>query len=198
MVKTVELMGLATFNIFVALTLSATVLSGANKENTNSVLTESNITTFINDVATISGGLKTDMDEHNIVEYFIAHMTKEGRVKASISYKMDNQDEQQRDMDMGRMDYISHILQGMKTMQKHETKTRIDYIKVAEDGKSARVVTTNYERGIMPTEDAFGDMVAMPVLGTSYCEQNIVLSPDRVIQMDGAECTTSISFEESF
>ncbi len=199
MVKTVELMGLATFNIFVALTLSATVLSGGKDDGSIKTLTEENITAFVNDVAAVSGGLKTEMDEHNIVEYFLAHMTENGRVKAAISYSLPQEgEEQKRDMDMGRMEYISYILQGLKAMKKHETKTRIDYIKVADDGQSAHVVTTNYERGMMPTQDAFGDDTMVPVLGTSFCEQQIVLNGDKIIQMDGAECTTTINFEESF
>ena len=190
-------MGLATFNIFVALTLSATVLSGRGEDGITA-LTHENISAFVNDVAAISGGLKTEMDEHNIVEYFIAHMTENGRVKASISYSFASEGEQQRDMDMGRMEYINYILQGMKTMKKHETKTQIDFIDVADDGLSARVVTTNYERGMMPSQDSFGDEAMIPVLGTSYCEQRIVLAESEVIQMDGAECTTTINFEEAF
>lgn len=190
-------MGLATFNIFVALTLSATVLSGKGDEGIKT-LTHENISAFVNDVAAISGGLKTEMDQHTIVEYFIAHMTENGRVKASISYKLAAEDEQQRDMDMGRMEYINYVLQGMKAMKKHETKTQIDFIDVADDGLSARVVTTNYERGMMPSQDSFGDEAMIPVIGTSYCEQRIVLAESEVIQMDGAECTTTINFEEAF
>lgn len=192
-------MGLATFNIFVALTLSATVLSGGKGDDGIKTLTEENITAFVNDVAAVSGGMKTEMDEHNIVEYFLAHMTENGRVKAAISYSLPQESgEQQRDMDMGRMEYISYVLQGLKAMQKHETRTRIDYIKIADDGLSAHVVTTNYERGMMPTQDGFGDDAMVPVLGTSFCEQEIVLSGDSMIQMDGAECSTTINFEEAF
>lgn len=190
-------MGLATFNIFVALTLSATVLSHKD-DGGIAALTHDNITIFVNDVAAISGGLKTEMDEHNIVEYFIAHMTENGRVKASISYKLAAEGEQERDMDMGRMEYINYVLQGMKAMKKHETKTQIDYIDVADDGLSAHVVTTNYERGMMPSQDSFGDETMIPVLGMSYCEQRLVLAESSVIQMDGAECTTTINFEEAF
>ena len=83
-------------------------------------------------------------------------------------------------------------------MKKHETKTQIDYIDVADDGLSARVVTTNYERGMMPSQDSFGDETMIPVLGTSYCEQRLILAESEFIQMDGAECTTTINLEEAF
>jgi hypothetical protein len=51
---------------------------------------------------------------------------------------------------------------------------------------------------MMPMDDGFGDIAKVPVLGTSYCEQRVVLNDAKVIQLDGADCTTTISFEEAF
>lgn len=197
MVKTVELMGLATMNIFVALTLSVTVLHKTDA-NAAHALTESNITAFVNEVATVSAGLNPDMDQHTMVEYMMDRMTEDGQYKTTLNYKIGGSGEQQRELEMNRLELISHALQGQKTMKKHETKTEINKISINPDGRSAAIVITNYERGTMPTDDGFGDTAMVPVLGMSYCEQKIVLSGKNQLQIDGAQCTTTMQFEEAF
>lgn len=190
-------MGLATFNVFIALTLSVTVLNNRDNGGVDK-LTEANVTAFVDDIAKAAAGLRTDMTQHTLVEYLMAHLTENSRYATSITYRVGNTGPQERDMEMGRMEFINFVLQGLKSMEKHETKTKIDYIKVEDSGKAAHVVVTNYERGMMPMDDGFGDVQKVPILGTSYCEQKVVLSSAGIIQLDGAECTTTINFEDAF
>lgn len=195
--RTLELMGLVTVNIMVALTLSATVLSQHGNKGIES-LTSDNVGAFINDFATTSTSLRNGPDRHKLVEYMMAHLSEEGRYKTRVSYRVADGTDQETQMDMGRMEFIGHTLQGLKSMEKHETRTNIEHIKIAEGGKEARVIVTSYERGVMPVENPFGDVAKMPVLGMSHCAQDIVLSPDKTIQIRGAECVTTINFEEAF
>lgn len=190
-------MGLATFNIFIAMVLSTTVLSKAGEDEVTS-LNQSNIAGFVNDIADVTAGLRQDMDEHSVVTYLLNHLTEGGRYKTVIDYSLSQAGTQERELEMDRMGFISHVLQGIKSMQKHEALVDIEYINIEPDGQSATIMITNYERGLMPAQDEFGDTNMVPVLGTSFCEQRLVLGDKNNIQMDGATCTTTIDFEEAF
>ncbi len=194
--KSFELLGLAAFNIFLAIILSATFLTNAGVSV--DTLNESNVEGFITRVAEISGGRDEAMDQYSITSFFMDHISDDSTFVSTIEYNMPDMEDSARELEMDKMTFISHVLQGMQAMDKHESAVQIDHIDIADNGKSARVVTTNYERGVMPVDDGFGDIRMMPVMGTSYCEQKLVLSQKRTIQMAGAECSTSISFQESY
>ena len=66
------------------------------------------------------------------------------------------------------------------------------------DGRAALVVTTNYERGVIPVQGIMGDAQMLPVTGTSFCEQEVVLSDKKIIQMAEAECKTNIAFADAY
>jgi len=194
--KSLELLGLAAFNIFIALILSATFLSKDNgKVN---ALTETNVTHFITEVAEVAGGKRQDMDQLSIMKYFMDHIADKGMFTSKIEFSLPDMSSNERTLEMDKNNFISHTIEGMKTMTQRETEVKIDYIKIAENGKSAKVNTTNYERGVMPVADEMGEAQMMPVTGTSYCEQELVLSEKNIIQMAGASCSTNINFAESY
>ncbi|MCB9991930.1 MAG: hypothetical protein H6867_11290 [Rhodospirillales bacterium] len=195
--KSFEMMGLAAFNIFIAIILSSVFLTKGGSSSVNS-LTESNIERFINDVTAISGGQRDDMDAYSVTDFLMTHIAENSNFKTEIEYGLPDMPSNMRTLEMDKMNFISHTLQGMKAMTRHESAVRIEYIKIADSGKSAKVMTTNYERGIMPVSDDFGEARMMPVTGTSYCEQELVLSGKNVIQMAGANCSTSIDFSDSY
>lgn len=194
--KSLELLGLAAFNIFIALILSATILSNGNGRV--STLDETNVTHFITEVADVAGGKREDMDPFSITEYFMAHIADHGKFISNIEFSLPDMSSDSRMLEMDKKNFISHTLEGMKTMSQRETAVEIEYIKIADNGKSAKVTTTNYERGVMPVEDGMGEAQMMPVTGTSYCEQELVLSRENIIQMAAANCSTSISFSDSY
>jgi len=194
--KSIELLGLAAVNIIIAMVLSATFLT--KSDTAVKELTQANVEQFVNDVAQVSGGLREDMDQFSITKYFMKHIAEEGMFISTIEYAMPDMPSSERTLEMDKMNFISHVLQGMGTMNKHETAVQIEYIKIVDNGKRATVMTTNYERGVMPVEDGFGDTQMMPITGTSYCEQELVLSTGNVIQMAGANCDTDINFTNSY
>ena len=193
--KSVELLGLAAFNIFIAIILSATFLTGAG--SSVSALTETNVESFITEVAEVSGGKREDMDSYSITHFFMDHIAEDGVFKSEIAYAMPDMPSSTRTLEMDKLNFISHILEGMKSMTKHETAVKIEYIRITDNGKSAIVTTTNYERGVMPIADSFGDAQMVPVTGTSYCEQQVILN-GKTIQMAGADCSTNIDFANSY
>ncbi len=194
--KSFELLGLAAFNIFIALILSMTFLTKGNTKV--SALTETNVTHFITEAADVAGGKRQEMDQFSITEYFLAHIADHGLFTSTIEFTIPEMEASSRTLEMDKNNYISHVLEGSKAMTKRETEVKIEYIKIAEGGKSAKVNTTNYERGVMPVEDGMGEARMMPVTGTSYCEQELVLSDKHIIQMAGASCSTNIDFSDSY
>lgn len=203
--KTLELLGLAGFNVFIALILSVTFLgkSARAPDESVSALTKSHIETFINDVTQISGGLREDMDSYGIADYLMNHIAEDSVFSSRIEYQVEGFDqpfigEDGQELEMGKLDFIGHILEGIKVLDHHEAAVRIEYIEIDGAGQSAMVTTTSHERGIMPVDDGTEQGRMIPVTGVSYCEQRLVLSEKKIIQMAGATCQTSISVTESF
>lgn len=194
--KSLELLGLAAFNVFIALILSATFL--AKSGPSVSALTEDNIRAFVTEAAAVSGGQRQDMDSYGVTDYFMGHIADDGLFTSTIAYDMPDMPASERTMEMDKMKFISNVLQGIQSMTRHETAVDIEYIKITDNGKSAHVVTTNYERGVMPMDDGMGESNMVPVTGTSYCEQTLVLSGKNVIQMAGAKCNTNIDFSDAY
>lgn len=197
--KSIELLGLAAFNVFIALILCATFLSGnGGGKDRVETLTEDNVAIFIAEVSDVAAGKKQQMDGFGITEYLMTHIADHGVFKSTISFTMPDAPASSRELEMDKMNFISHTLQGMKTMEKRETVVKIDYIQIADNGKTASVTTTNRERGVMPVDDGSGEMKKIPVEGTSYCEQKLELSDKKIIQMAEAKCSTSIDFANSY
>ncbi|MBI4030902.1 MAG: hypothetical protein HY370_04445, partial [Proteobacteria bacterium] len=189
---------LITFNVFIALILSVTFLSrtGAGSASIPDRLTEPYVVRFIEEFAAITGGQRTDMDSYALADYFMDHLSKEIRFTTTLRYSIPDQPEEKRTLEMDRATFIGNVMQGQRTIDKHETKVRIEYIDIADDEKSATVLVTNYERGLMPVDDGAGNEVIMPVQGTSYCEQKLSLDENFLIRLDDAICTTDIVFSE--
>ena len=194
--KSIELLGLAAFNIFIAIVLSTPVLS--KSDAAVSSLTESNVERFINEMAQVSGGLREDMDAYSITGYFMNHIADGGVFKTRIAYDLPDMPTNEREHEMDKLNFISHVLQDTKSMERHETAVKIEHIKIVENGRRAQVMTTNYERGVMPIADGYGEPRMVPVTGTSYCEQDVVLSGKNIIQVAGVNCSTNIDFAESY
>ena len=192
--KSLELLGLASFNVMIALVLSVAFLSHAGGKMDR--LTEASVTAFITEVSEISAGKRKDMDPYSITSYFMTHITQDGSFKTTLRYSIPEMPDDERQMEMDKMNFISHTLQGLQTMADRETMVKVEFVQIEDGGKSAAITTTNYERGMMPVDDGSGTVNMMPVQGTSYCEQKVILNDKRLIQMAGATCTTDITFSE--
>ena len=191
--RSIELLGLAAFNVFLVVGLSVTVLSRAGPGPVDR-LTESNVTQFVNETTDISSGKRANMDKFGMTSFFMAHIADDGKFTNTISYEMPEVPVQQRVLEMGKTDFISRILQDLHTIERRETAVHVEHVGLNGDKTSAAVLTTTLERGLMSVSDEeSGQSNLVPVSGRSYCEQTIVLNK-HVIQMAGATCTTTISF----
>jgi hypothetical protein len=159
-------------------------------------LSEDSIKAFLQEASEIAGGQRKEMDSYSITEYFMDHIAPEGQFRTTMRYNIPDMPENERVLEMDKMNFISNTLEGMHEMTARETLVKVEYVKIDPAGRNAEVVTTNYERGMMPVADDSGDTNMMPVQGVSYCEQKLVLNDQRKIQMANAKCTTDLSFSE--
>ena len=195
--KSLELLGMAAFNVVLAMILFSAFIKDAAPPLSVSQLTEANVTSFIEDVSAISGGMKEDMDSFAITTFLMDHISDDSRFSTILKYRIDDGEDEEQ-MDMGKMDFISYVLKGQETMDRHESRVDIDYIKITGGGRSAHVVTTTRERGMIMAFNDFGDESTVPVVGTSYCEQELVLSDKKMIQMKEADCTTYMEISDGY
>lgn len=191
--KSLELLGLVSLNVLVAMMLSVAFLP---RGGSTGALTEANVRNFIADMSSVSAGERKDMDSYGIADYFMDHIAPDSVFKTTLRYNIPEMPENEQQMQMDKMEFISRTLQSMRAMDERETKVNVEYIQIAQDGRSAAVTTTNYERGLMPVDDGSGAVDMMPVYGTSYCEQKIVLTETRTIALSGATCYTDLTFSE--
>jgi len=194
--KSLELLGLASFNVLIAMILSVTFLSNVGGKMDR--LTEASVRDFIVIVSDISAGKKTELDQYSITSFFMKHISPSSIFETTLRYSIPDTEDDERKIKMDKMTFISHTLQGMDTMKDRETMVKIESIDIADTGQTAAVTTTNYERGLMPIDDGSGMLSMMPVQGISYCEQKVLLNDQQIIQMGGAVCSSELSFSEGF
>lgn len=193
--KSLELLGLAGFNVFLALILAVTFLGGGKEEGMRlDSLTEEYVEAFLNDANAIASGRREDMDDFSITGFFMDHIADSGAFVNKVAYQLPLQDPQEKIVQMGKMDFIASVLQDIKSKEESgESSMTIESIVIADNGRRARAAMTSQDKGVMPMDDGSGEIQKIPVSGTSYCEQELVLQ-DRRIKMEKTDCTTTLDF----
>ena len=104
--KSFELLGLAAFNVFIAIILSAMFLTkdGASVRS----LTETNIEQFVTEVAAVSGGKRDDMDSYSITKFFMDHIAENGLFTSEIEYAMPDMPASTRTLALDKLNFIRH------------------------------------------------------------------------------------------
>lgn len=188
--KSLELMGFATVNGFLAMVLSMTFLSGGHKTDIQR-LTRANITEFVNQVTTVSSGTGKETDLLKVADFLTKHISDDSHFTSTMQYNLPNVPMDEKIVDFSKREYISHILEELKSMPDRQAKTRIEDIDIKHNAVEARVITTSYEQGVVPMDNGEEKTVPMAITGISYCEQKIVLK-NKTITMAGATCSTSV------
>lgn len=196
--KTLELLGLASFNVFIALMLAVNLMSGDARPVKARQLTEAVVRDFVQETALISAGKKADMDSYAIMSYFMDHIADGSHFNMILRYTKPDDMPEERLVDLDKLAYISSAMEELKTLETRDSEVTVEFVSVDKSGKSASVVTTSKESGMMPLDDGMGGQVLAPVRGISYCENKVVLSEKSVVQMAGATCTTDLVISESF
>ncbi len=189
--KSLELVGLATFNAFLAMILAVTFLSQSGGKAHLNKLTEANIRAFITEATMMSTGQKKGADQFAVTEYLMKHIDDASTFTTSLQYDIPNADKDKHTLELDKQTYIAHVIEDMKQLKGEEATTNIEDIQIEHGATQARVVTTSYERGQMAVKDTDDNTTTLPVRGISYCEQTIILK-NQVISMAGAKCSTNI------
>ena len=193
--RSLELLGMASFNVFLGLVLTVTFLNQNGNEKP-SRLTEARITEFVTEMTHIALGNNPQLDQLGITTWLMDHLEENSSFSNNMNVLQANGQTREEKLEMNRMDYISHVLGEIKTVKSREANLHIEYIKIEESGKGASVIFTSMEKGRIPVvnEDTSYEI---PVSGTSYCEQKIILDK-KIIKVSNATCTTNVSMTESY
>lgn len=199
--KSFEMLGLAAFNVFLAMVMAVNIMSGGDENSTSEKLErldKHHVEAFVEKVsAMLNNTGEQEWSAYNIAQYLNRHISADSQFHSVLSYRSSDLPVNDTQLTLSKNEYIAHAIQGRDSMARHETKTIIEFVEILDDGKRARAVITNYERGIMNQGQGTGTG-GLPVSGMSYCEQDFVLSENNLIQMDGASCSTEMTFHEAF
>ena len=193
--KSLELLGLASFNVFLGLVLTTTFLS-RNNEQSPSRLTEASVSAFVEEMNRVSAGAMPESDSYSVTTWLMSHVDENSKFTTNMNISPANGEPREEKMEMGRMDFIGHVLQEMKAVQNRESSVHIEYVRVEDSGTTASVVFTNMEKGEVPYANE-GEEYMIPVTGTSYCEQQLALK-NKVIMVTGGVCTSNVSMAQAY
>ncbi len=193
---------MVSFNIFLGMTLTVTFL-GQNSESAPTRLTEANVSAFVKEMTNVTLGKNPDpeqtgtvLDQYGITTWFMRHLNEDSTFQASINISQPNGLNRQEKLDMNRLDYISQVLKDNKSVKSREATLHVEYVRIDAGGKGASVVFTTMEKARVPVPSENGGY-EIPVTGTSYCEQKIVIQ-DTLIKLSTSNCTSNVSMSENF
>lgn len=199
--KGFELLSMIGLQIFLATIVVMTLLAQNKGRDTLSEevlnsLTSENIEHFIQELTAVTTGQSKTLDVYGVTEYLMKHLPADGEYITAISFEDHNAEIQEEYMVMNRLTYISNILQAMKGVVAHEVTIKIENIDIAKNGKRAEIVISSLERGLMPMPDGSGGTRFMAMSTSTYCEQELILTDDNIIQLAITDCSTDINFLE--
>lgn len=171
------------------------------KYPTSRTLDKNSITRFINDVHNVVKTGSQNMTPDEIATYFSRHIADGAEFSSEMSYEMPGYPPQYSALRINKIEYINGILNGTGLMEDYEQDLQVQNITLGPGKRSALVKILIHEKGKMPwpkdqpNPESPPEMVPLPVKGLSECEQNLVLSRDNIIQMQKAQCRTTLSFD---
>ena len=193
--KSLELLGMAGFNVFLGLVLTTTFLN-QNSDNAPRRLTEASVSGFVTEMTDVALGKKADLDQYGMTTWLMKHLDENISVMTNMNITQPNGETREENLQMGRMDYISHILKDNKAVKDREASLHIEYVNIEQGGKTASVVFTSQEKANVPMVSEGGEYM-IPITGTSYCEQTLSLRETTII-VSSANCTMNVSMAGSY
>ncbi|HTK84940.1 MAG TPA: hypothetical protein VL625_07630 [Patescibacteria group bacterium] len=193
--STIKLLGLASFNAFVALALSASYLTHyAGKMQT---LSNENVTAFVREFAGVTTGQRGDMDEHEMIGYFVTHVSEGASFSTTVNSSMEGVSKPANKM--RRKEFIASTLRTIRDKGPHPASVTVEDVKISGDGHEATAITTINEKSALEFKNpADGEPGVSAVSATSYCNETVKLSNEHVIQIQSETCTTTIAPIDSF
>lgn len=165
----------------------------AFSQQTVSSLTEDNIRAFIARTSDVTNHKAADLADDGVKTYLETHLHPSARFKSKLTYEIPGFPSKETELALDKDEFIDSVRQGSQAVAEYSNEITVKEVKIAADGKNATVKTESTEEGMMNVE---GQNV--PIVGRSSCDQIIMLSDDRVIQMFNANCSTNIQFKDGF
>ncbi len=160
------------------------------------VLSEDNITEFIEKTAALTSGQTLEMSLSDIIAYFEDHLDEDSRFKSTMQFNVPGYPAQKTALSLDKEEFIENVQKGAQSVESYENNVTIKKIRISKDKTKATVETVGVEQGMMEIADESGQSQIVPIEGTSTCSQIIKLSDEGVIQMYNAKCDTNVSFKE--
>ena len=168
-------------------------LSPARADENIKILTEENVTAFIEDTTAMTAGSETGLAVDQIVDYLNMHVADNAHFKTKMTYAIPGYPEQTNVVELEKADFISTVEKGANKVSNYENQIEILSITLSKGDRLATVRTKNTEAAAMDVSGQGGSGQSMPVDGTSTCTQVLMLQ-DGVIKMLSADCETQVSF----
>jgi hypothetical protein len=188
--SSVKLMGLATLNILLALALAAAYL-GQMSGTRLQAMTEEDVRIFSYDISKVTAGKRVGFDSSAVTKYFMSHIADDGVFNSIL--KSDIPGIKPRNASLDKKAYISDLLQDMRNKGVHDISMKVEDIKISNNGRLATAQITRRESAsiqMAAKKDEEADVI--PIVEMSRCKQTFSLSNNHLIQLQEADCATSI------
>lgn len=161
------------------------------------VLTNENITKFINETTQIIAGHANAMSDEQIKTYLNQHLHPEARFKSVMKYIVPGYSPNEVAVSMNKDEFIQGIEGGEASLEKYDNQIKILSIKISDNKKIATVKSQNTESAMMKVAGDDEKSETVPVSGHSNCTQILAINKG-TIQMYHASCVTDIEFVEGY
>ncbi|MCB9964196.1 MAG: hypothetical protein H6857_04585 [Rhodospirillales bacterium] len=158
-------------------------------------LTESNIRAFIEEMTDLATGAKSGKNVDDTSFFFMTHLHPNAFFKSAVKYKIPGYPDQENVLRFDRAQYIESLTDSGSAVSNFAASVQILSIKISKDKKKATVKTVSEESGDVHVPQS-GGTSDVPMQGRSVCDQILMLSSEKIIQLYGATCKTDMSFED--
>lgn len=161
-------------------------------------LTDQNIRAFLERTQTLSTSGDHGASDEDLRIYFTRHIADKGEFRSRLHFEMPGFPTQDAETAYKKDDFIGNVIEGRDLMADYSATFEIKKMKIAGNGRSAKIESIITEKGKLPWPPSStgqqGSQQILPVEGRSECEQTLIVSLTNYIQMASAACRTAISF----
>ncbi len=158
-----------------------------------SKLTEDNVRGFILDITNKASSVDS-MDREMLELFFSQHLHPKSFFKSLVVFNIPGYPSQENKVFYEKPDYIESLIQAKNAVSNFKSSVEIKKIKISGNGKKATVQTITSESAMLQVPQS-GVVEAVPMTGSSSCEQTITLNSSKIIQLYAAVCRTEMSFD---
>lgn len=156
-------------------------------------LTEHHVRDFITEFSAMTTGNSATAPD--LSAFMLRHISDSAHFETAMSLSMPDGGQQENNLSMDKLTYIDNTLKEKGQLKDNSTNIDIEYIDIGADNRHAYVVTTMQKSGTLPTADQDGNIVDIPLTGTTYCEQHMTLGDDGLIRLTDSVCDAQVEVD---